>query len=142
MHWAGRCSPLSSVYYKYIISILCQSNILFLTVFYLFILESNEIERNLHSGNILSNRIYLWRLRGFDPAMKKQYSENFTVMNNRKVSIVGNTFSHCYSYFFIWFNLNTVIQDSIIAHNILTANMHMHCKDYLHSRKGKKAVVI
>lgn len=41
---------------------------------------------NLLSGQVLSNRMYLWRHRGFDPAIKKQYSENFTVFNNLKVS--------------------------------------------------------
>ncbi|XP_036943146.1 uncharacterized protein LOC119012971 [Acanthopagrus latus] len=46
--------------------------------------EIKDLERNLQSGNILSNRMYLWEHRGLDPALRKHYSEHFTLFNDMK----------------------------------------------------------
>ncbi|XP_036948023.1 uncharacterized protein LOC119016359 [Acanthopagrus latus] len=42
--------------------------------------EIKDLEKKLLSGQVLSNRMYLWRHRGFDPAVKKLYSEHLTVL--------------------------------------------------------------
>lgn len=38
------------------------------------------------SGQILSNRMYLWKHRGFDPALRKHYWQHFSIFNDMKVS--------------------------------------------------------
>ncbi|KAM4593178.1 uncharacterized protein PAE49_005970 [Odontesthes bonariensis] len=46
--------------------------------------EIKDLERNLQSGTILSNRMYLWKNRGLDPALRKHYSEHLTLFNDMK----------------------------------------------------------
>ncbi|MEQ2300875.1 hypothetical protein AMECASPLE_030299, partial [Ameca splendens] len=44
--------------------------------------EIKDLERNLQSGNVLSNRMYLWKHRGLDPVLRKYYSEHITTFND------------------------------------------------------------
>uniref|UniRef100_A0A8P4FW34 Ubiquitin-like protease family profile domain-containing protein n=1 Tax=Dicentrarchus labrax TaxID=13489 RepID=A0A8P4FW34_DICLA len=46
--------------------------------------EILDLEKNLLSGHVLSNRMYLWKHRGFDPALKKHYSEHVTLFSDIK----------------------------------------------------------
>ncbi|XP_028452704.1 uncharacterized protein LOC114567798 [Perca flavescens] len=46
--------------------------------------EIADLEKNLQSGNVLSNTMYLWKHRGFDPALRKHYSEHLTLFNGMK----------------------------------------------------------
>lgn len=51
--------------------------------FYILILQ--DLERKLQSGLVLSNRMYLWSHREFDPELRKHYSEHFTLFSDIKV---------------------------------------------------------
>ncbi|XP_054592658.1 uncharacterized protein [Nothobranchius furzeri] len=44
--------------------------------------EIKDLERNLQTGHILSNRMYLWKHKGFDPSLRKHYSEHVTVFDD------------------------------------------------------------
>ncbi|XP_030581204.1 uncharacterized protein LOC115777435 [Archocentrus centrarchus] len=46
--------------------------------------EIKDLETKMETGIVLSNRMYLWKHRGFDPALHKHYSEHFTLFNNTK----------------------------------------------------------
>ncbi|KAI4796435.1 hypothetical protein KUCAC02_026987 [Chaenocephalus aceratus] len=46
--------------------------------------EIQDLERNLQSGTVLSNRMYLWTHKGLDPALRQHYSEHCTLFNDRK----------------------------------------------------------
>ncbi|XP_070405197.1 uncharacterized protein [Nothobranchius furzeri] len=45
-------------------------------------LEIKDLERNLQTDHILSNRMYLWKHKGFDPSLRKHYSEHVTVFDD------------------------------------------------------------
>lgn len=50
-----------------------------------------DLERKLQSGQFFSNRMYLWKHRGFDPALRKYYWQHFSIFNDMKVSYLP----HC-----------------------------------------------
>nr|XP_055025247.1 uncharacterized protein LOC129415102 [Misgurnus anguillicaudatus] len=43
--------------------------------------QIKDLESNLQSGNVLSNRMYLWNHRGFDPVLRKYYITHDTLLN-------------------------------------------------------------
>ncbi|MED6256189.1 hypothetical protein ATANTOWER_021574 [Ataeniobius toweri] len=40
--------------------------------------EIKDLERNLQSGNVFFNRMYLWKHRGLDPVLRQYYCEHIT----------------------------------------------------------------
>ncbi|XP_034561939.1 uncharacterized protein LOC117828746 [Notolabrus celidotus] len=50
--------------------------------------EIKDLERNLQSGHFLSNRMYLWKHRGIDPALRKHYSEHVTLFNDMEENTI------------------------------------------------------
>ncbi|XP_067307895.1 uncharacterized protein [Pseudorasbora parva] len=43
-----------------------------------------DLEKKLQSGNILSNRMYLWKHRGFDPPLHRYYCDHHALFNDTK----------------------------------------------------------
>ncbi|KAL7402512.1 hypothetical protein ABVT39_015981 [Epinephelus coioides] len=46
--------------------------------------DIKDLERDLVSGHLLSNRMYLYKHRGFDPVLQKHYNEHFSLFSDTK----------------------------------------------------------